>query len=107
MELKINELESVGRFEAGERLYLNAAGDRLVPADSHDADTLYAIEGDEISHEDAVKYGLVKGQRSATPDDSWKVDELKAYADEHEIDLEGASKKADILAAIESAEAGE
>ena len=31
------------------------------------------------------------------------VDELKAYAAEHNIDLTGASKKDDILAAIQAA----
>ncbi|MCH5645158.1 hypothetical protein [Gordonia sp. ABSL49_1] len=37
------------------------------------------------------------------PNESWKVDELKAYAAEHTIDLGDATKKADILAAIELA----
>ena len=32
------------------------------------------------------------------------VDELKAYAAEHDIDLTGASKKDDILAAIQAAQ---
>ncbi|WP_280389307.1 Ish1 domain-containing protein [Nocardia wallacei] len=34
------------------------------------------------------------------PSESWTVAELKAYADEHGIDLGEATKKADILAAI-------
>lgn len=38
----------------------------------------------------------------AKPDDTWTVDALTAYAKEHEIALEGASKKADILAKIEA-----
>ena len=38
-----------------------------------------------------------------SPDESWKVDELKAYAAERGIDLADATKKADILAAIELA----
>ena len=39
--------------------------------------------------------------------DSHTVSELKAYADENGIDLDGATKKADIIAAIEAAEAVE
>lgn len=35
--------------------------------------------------------------RSETPDSTWKVAELKAYADENSIDLGEATKKADIL----------
>ena len=40
------------------------------------------------------------------PADSWKVDQLKAYAAEHNVDLSGATKKADILAAIVAAKQG-
>lgn len=39
--------------------------------------------------------------KSETPDKSWKVPELKAYAAEHDIDLGDATKKEDVLAAIE------
>lgn len=39
-------------------------------------------------------------QRSETPDKSWKVAELKAYAEGHGIDLGEATKKDDILAAL-------
>jgi len=35
--------------------------------------------------------------------DDMKLDELKAYADEHGIDLGDASKKADVLAAVKAA----
>ncbi|ERG63533.1 hypothetical protein L332_03585 [Agrococcus pavilionensis RW1] len=37
------------------------------------------------------------------PSEEWKVDELKAYAAAREVDLGGATKKADMLAAIEAA----
>ena len=40
------------------------------------------------------------GVRSEAPDKSWKVAELKAYADENDIDLGDATKKEDILAVI-------
>jgi hypothetical protein len=42
-----------------------------------------------------------KAERSDLPDASWKVAELKAYAEENGIDLLDATKKDDILAAIE------
>ena len=44
--------------------------------------------------------------KSESPDKSWKVDELKAYAGENSIDLGDATKKEDILAAITAASAG-
>lgn len=37
------------------------------------------------------------------PSESWTVAQLKAYAEDNAVDLGGASVKADILAAIESA----
>ncbi|QMU97839.1 hypothetical protein FVO59_11955 [Microbacterium esteraromaticum] len=40
-------------------------------------------------------------ERSETPDASWKVADLKAYAEENGIDLGDATKKADILAALD------
>lgn len=36
--------------------------------------------------------------------DNMTIAELKTYADEHNVDLEGASVKADIIAAIKGAE---
>ncbi|TAJ46353.1 MAG: hypothetical protein EPO52_17625 [Herbiconiux sp.] len=38
--------------------------------------------------------------KSDAPDKSWKVEELKAYAEEHTIDLGEATKKDDIIAVI-------
>ena len=47
-------------------------------------------------------------ERSESPDKSWKVAELKAYAESNSIDLGDATKKDDIVAAIElHNEAGE
>lgn len=37
------------------------------------------------------------------PDESWKVAELQAYAQAHDVDLGGATKKADMVAAIAAA----
>lgn len=38
--------------------------------------------------------------RSESPDSTWKVADLKAYASENSIDLGDATKKDDILSAI-------
>lgn len=39
--------------------------------------------------------------------DSMKVDQLKAYAEEHNIDISKVERKADIIAAIKAAEEAE
>ena len=36
------------------------------------------------------------------PSDSWKVADIKAWAESHEVDLGDATKKADLLAAIQA-----
>ena len=58
-----------------------------------------------VSDETAKKLGSDWGSadaepRSETPDSTWKVADLKAYADENGIDLADATKKDEILAAI-------
>lgn len=45
----------------------------------------------------------VEGEVDAKPIDEMKVDELKAYAAEHNIDLGEAKNKADILKTIQEA----
>ena len=48
-------------------------------------------------------YGETGGashEKSETPDSSWTVPELKAHAEAKSIDLDGAKKKPEILAAI-------
>lgn len=47
----------------------------------------------------------VEGEADAKPLDKMKVDELKAYAAEHNIDLGEARNKDDILKVIQEAEA--
>ena len=49
----------------------------------------------------------VEGEADAKPLDKMKVDELKAYAAERNIDLPEGANKADILKAIQEAEAKE
>jgi hypothetical protein len=46
-------------------------------------------------------------EKSSFPDSSWKNDEIKAWAESHEVDLGDATKKADMLAAIQSADTKE
>jgi hypothetical protein len=41
------------------------------------------------------------------PGESWKNDDIKAWAEAHEVDLGGATKKADMLAAIQAADTEE
>lgn len=43
---------------------------------------------------------------SDTPDKLWKVADLKSFADSHGIELDGATKKDEILAAINAAPEG-
>ena len=46
-----------------------------------------------------------KDEVKAVNFDAMKVSELKAYAEEHRIDISKVEKKADIIAAIQAAEA--
>lgn len=72
------------------------------------AEYIHTQSGARVSVADGKELGVgfepVDGQkateRSDTPDQSWKVAELKAFADEHGIDLGDATKKDDILAAL-------
>lgn len=49
----------------------------------------------------------VEGEADAKPIDEMKVDEVKTYAAEHNIDLGEAKNKADILKTIQEAETKE
>lgn len=73
-ELKIVELDSVSRVQAGQRLYVDASGDKVVAEGSPEAATLFAAEGDEIDRDDAIRLGLVKPtaaeKKAAAKDDA-------------------------------------
>ena len=74
-------------------VYVEVEGDRVM-----------LRAGDDIP--DGVSLGdhLLGGSfPDGDPSDDWKVDELRAWADAHDVDLDDAKKKADILAAIELA----
>jgi hypothetical protein len=54
-----------------------------------------------VSDETAARLGAEwRAPRADTPDGTWRVAELRAYAAEHGIDVPEGAKKADILAAI-------
>jgi hypothetical protein len=45
--------------------------------------------------------------REGSPDGTWKNEEIKAWAEAHEVDLGGATKKADMLAAVQATDTEE
>ena len=49
-------------------------------------------------------HASAKPERSETPDETWKVADLRSFAASNHIDLGDATKKADILTAIATAE---
>lgn len=76
--------------------------------------TLTHAKGQTVTvPDDAEAYYLDKGWTHAgskpeatpseVPDKSWKNDDIVAYAAKHSIDLEGATKKDDLLSAIATA----
>ena len=68
------------------------------------AEYIHTQSGARVSVADGKQLGVdfVPVDGSGTPGKSWKVPELKAYAEEQGIDLGDATKKDDILAAIEA-----
>lgn len=60
-------------MKAPSRLYLNSDRTKLVAEDDPDAATLFATEGDDISDEDAKKYGVTAAKETkaeaAAPED--------------------------------------
>lgn len=65
----------------------------------YETDSLGASPEEAVAEED-------EGE-SDSPDGSWKVAEIKEWAQAHGVDLGDATKKADILAAISSADTKE
>lgn len=51
--------------------------------------------------------GPLAEEPQGEPDESWKNDEIKAWAEAQGVDLGGATKKADMLAAIQAADTEE
>lgn len=97
-----------GLLAAAEALGLDASavrstmGGYYVPisvSKRYETDALGAKPDEESDEEEEGK--------SDFPDDSWKNDDIKAWAEAHEVDLGGATKKADMLAAIQAADTEE
>lgn len=70
------------------------------------------IVPDEVAESYTSQGWVVPGspapaEQDSAPSTSWKVDELKAYAEEHGVDLGDAKKKADIVSVIEAAGSSE
>jgi hypothetical protein len=61
------------------------------------------VRGETEPEEEAAS----EAEKSSFPDSSWKNDDIKAWAETHEVDLGDATKKADMLAAIQSADSKE
>jgi len=66
-----------------------------------------AVAESYISQGWVVPGSPTPAEPDSAPSKSWKVDDLKAYAEENAIDLGTATKKADILTAIEAAASSE
>lgn len=64
-------------------------------------------ETEEEPEEGPAEEGPAEEQPEGEPNESWKNDEIKTWAEAHEVDLGGATKKADMLAAIQAADTEE
>lgn len=71
-------------------------GDADGDKDQGDNPTPPVVSGDPLL---PVEPDYPEGQ----PDSEWKFDQLKAYAADHEVDIDGARSKADVLAKIKGA----
>ncbi|NJI60945.1 hypothetical protein HCX50_16065 [Microbacterium oxydans] len=90
-----------------EVLEISPNGDRVATnADIAMYPFLGEIIGDydhyETDLEAAAGAGVQGFAAMSAPDEAWTIPQLKSYASENDIDLAGASLKADILAAVES-----
>jgi hypothetical protein len=104
-------------YPIDQRLFLNAAKDKLVPEESPEAAFLYGSPGDEVDLEEAQRFGLVGGGRrststtssSSTSTDTPKVSDRVAKlnakdAIEHVAKLD--ADKLEVFAAVEKARGG-
>lgn len=66
--------------------------------------TLSVASADPVEAQQAEEPTVADEEPASRPSTDWKADELRAYAEKNGIDLDGATRKADMVAAIESAE---
>lgn len=83
-----DDLVGVVYVDVGVERVVLRAGD-VIPADVTVGDHLLAVSTQSFPLGD--------------PSEEWKVSELRAWAEAHDVDLDDATKKADILAAIDLA----
>jgi hypothetical protein len=85
-----------------EKTYVNADSTKVVPEGDPEAAYLLGLEGDEISLETAQRVGLVE-KESAYAEQT--VDELRSLAEERDVEIPSKAKKAEIVEALETADA--
>ncbi len=97
-----------GFYKSPARLFLTEDREEVVAEDDPGARFLLVGEGGSIPNEVAERYGLIVDAEPEGEGDlsKLKVAELRELAAAEGVDLEGASKKAEIIAAIEGARAG-
>ena len=111
MALNIEDLRKQRRgamYISPARLYVTA-GDELCGAGDPAAVKLLVGEGCEIPNAEAAKYGLIAGKEPEAEEEGLEastVAELYELADERGVELPARANKADIIAALEEAEAG-
>ena len=64
----------------------------------------YLVSCGRFAYADVADSSSKPDSSDGAPDESWSVKQLKAYAAENGIDLDGISKQPDILAKIQEAE---
>lgn len=89
------------------RTYVNADSTKVVAEGDADAAYLLGNEGDEISDEVATRLGLSSAASVPTEPAyaKMKVDDLRSLAKERGVDVPSEAKKADLVDALEAADA--
>lgn len=82
-------------------IYTNHSSGQVVTSDEP-LDHLEGVARWEHTEGDAPKTVDIPDGK---PEEKWTVDQLKAYAEKHELDLGSAKNKGEILKAVEDAEA--
>lgn len=94
-------------YKLTEKTYVNRDSTKVAKEGSVEAAFLLGMPGDEISEETATRLGLVGGAGEAKSKyESMKVPELEAaIAERDDVDEPASGRKADLIAALEAADA--
>lgn len=87
------------------RTYVNRDSTKVVPEGSPEAAFLLGLAGDEISDETAARLGLGTSVPTVPAYGSMKVVELREVAAERGVEIASDAKKAEIVEALEGADA--